>query len=76
MMPCARESQPKYAATPLRATSQQKSFRCPKSRKPSPERIVELAVREVIHNRPVKNAAAFANPKALDLFKDLPELKT
>ena len=39
-------------------------------------KIVELAVREVIHNRPVKNAAAFANPKALDLFKDLPELKT
>jgi acetoacetyl-CoA synthetase len=39
-------------------------------------KIVELAVREVIHNRPVKNIEALANPEALDYFKDLPELKT
>jgi acetoacetyl-CoA synthetase len=37
-------------------------------------KIVELAVREVIHGRPVKNRDALANPAALDLFKDLPEL--
>ncbi len=39
-------------------------------------KIVELAVREVVHNRPVKNKEALANPEALDLFADLPDLKT
>ncbi len=34
-------------------------------------KIVELAVREVVHGRPVKNIHALANPEALDLFKDL-----
>ena len=40
-------------------------------------KIVELAVREVIHNRPIKNQvkAALANPQALDFFKDLKELR-
>ena len=36
-------------------------------------KIVELAVREVIHNRPVKNRDALANPQALELFRDLQE---
>lgn len=35
---------------------------------------VELAVRNVIHGREVKNKDALANPEALDLYKDLPEL--
>ncbi|MGE4313431.1 MAG: acetoacetate--CoA ligase [Pseudobdellovibrionaceae bacterium] len=39
-------------------------------------KIVELAVREIIHGRPVKNKEALANPEALELYKDLPELKT
>jgi acetoacetyl-CoA synthetase len=30
----------------------------------------------VIHGRPVKNTDALANPQALELFRDLPELKT
>lgn len=34
-------------------------------------KIVELAVREVIHNRPVKNVEALANPEALDLYRGL-----
>lgn len=38
-------------------------------------KIVELAVREVVHSRPVKNKSALANPEALDQFKDLSELK-
>ena len=37
-------------------------------------KIVELAVREVIHGRPVKNTDALANPEALDQFKDREEL--
>jgi len=39
-------------------------------------KIVELAVREVVHNRPVKNIEALANPEALELFRDRPELMT
>ncbi len=37
-------------------------------------KIVELAVRDVVHGRNVKNKEALANPEALDLFKDRPEL--
>ena len=39
-------------------------------------KITELAVREVIHGRPVKNAEALANPEALDLYRDLPALQS
>ena len=37
-------------------------------------KIVELAVRNVIHGRPVRNTDALANPQALDHFRDRPEL--
>jgi acetoacetyl-CoA synthetase len=39
-------------------------------------KIVELAVREVVHGRPVKNLEALANPEALEHFRDRPELRT
>jgi acetoacetyl-CoA synthetase len=39
-------------------------------------KITELAVRDVVHGRPVKNAEALANAAALDFFKDIPELQT
>jgi acetoacetyl-CoA synthetase len=39
-------------------------------------KIVELAVRHVIHGRPVTNREALANPEALDLFRDLPGLQS
>lgn len=38
-------------------------------------KLVELAVREVVHGRPIKNLDALANPQALDYFKALPELQ-
>jgi acetoacetyl-CoA synthetase len=38
-------------------------------------KIVELAVREVVHGRPVNNVDALANPEALEHFADLTELK-
>ncbi|MDE3215549.1 MAG: acetoacetate--CoA ligase [Gemmatimonadota bacterium] len=38
-------------------------------------KISELAVRHVIHGRPVKNADALANPESLALYRDLPELR-
>ena len=37
-------------------------------------KIVELAVRNVVHGRPVKNLEALANPEALEHFRDLPDL--
>ena len=37
-------------------------------------KITELAVRNVIHGRPVKNTDALANPQALELYRNLPEL--
>jgi acetoacetyl-CoA synthetase len=37
-------------------------------------KIVELAVREVVHGRPVKNSEALANPEALELFRNRTEL--
>ena len=37
-------------------------------------KLTEIAVREVIHGRPVKNVDALANPQALEHFRDLPEL--
>jgi len=39
-------------------------------------KIVELAVREVVHGRPVKNVEALANPEALEHFRDRQELQT
>ncbi len=37
-------------------------------------KIVEVAVRETIHNRPVKNMDSLKNPEALSYFKNLPQL--
>jgi acetoacetyl-CoA synthetase len=37
-------------------------------------KIVELAVREVVHGRPVKNSEALANPEALEYFRNRSEL--
>ena len=39
-------------------------------------KIVELAVRDIVHGRPVKNAGALANPDALDQFRDLTVLQS
>jgi acetoacetyl-CoA synthetase len=39
-------------------------------------KIAELAVREVIHGRPVKNVEALANPDSLELYRDLSELRS
>ncbi|HLQ01852.1 MAG TPA: acetoacetate--CoA ligase, partial [Burkholderiales bacterium] len=38
-------------------------------------KIVELAVRDVVHGRPVKNLEALANPEALEHFRNRPELQ-
>jgi acetoacetyl-CoA synthetase len=38
-------------------------------------KIVEIAVRHVIHGREVGNREALANPEALELYRDLPDLR-
>jgi acetoacetyl-CoA synthetase len=37
-------------------------------------KITELAVREIVHGREVKNQEALANPEALELFRNIAEL--
>ena len=37
-------------------------------------KVVELAVRNVVHGEPVINTDALANPEALEQFRDRPEL--
>ena len=39
-------------------------------------KITELAVRDVVHGRPVKNQEALANPEALDFFRKISELES
>ncbi len=39
-------------------------------------KIVELAVRNVIHGKPVTHQDGLVNPATLELFRDLPELKS
>ena len=39
-------------------------------------KIVELAVRDIVHGLAVKNTDALANPGSLDLYRDLPELQS
>jgi acetoacetyl-CoA synthetase len=38
-------------------------------------KIVELAVRDVVHGREIRNREALANPEALEQFKNRPELQ-
>jgi acetoacetyl-CoA synthetase len=38
-------------------------------------KITELAVRDMVHGKPVKNKEALANPEALELYADIAELK-
>jgi acetoacetyl-CoA synthetase len=39
-------------------------------------KIAEIPVRNIIHGEEVKNREALANPEALDLYRDIPELRT
>jgi acetoacetyl-CoA synthetase len=39
-------------------------------------KVVELAVKAVVHGMPVTHTDALANPEALELFRDIPELQS
>ena len=38
-------------------------------------KIVEIAVRDVVHGKEVKNMEALANPEALELYRDIAMLR-
>lgn len=38
-------------------------------------KVVEIAVRQIVHGQPVNNIQSLANPETLDYFKNRPELK-
>jgi len=37
-------------------------------------KISELAVRDIVHGRDIKNREALANPEALDIYRNMAEL--
>ena len=39
-------------------------------------KIVELAVRKIIHGEPINNKEAIANPEVLKYFENMPQLKS
>jgi acetoacetyl-CoA synthetase len=39
-------------------------------------KMVEIAVRSIVHDEPVRNTEALANPQALEHFRALPQLST
>ena len=61
---------------PRRATSRRASSRSTEIPRTKSGKIVELAVRDVVHGRAVQNREALANPDALDQFRDRPELQS
>ena len=67
-------SAPRSARTRRRATCRQRSSRSPTSRAPRTTRSSSSRCKAVVHGMPVANTDALANPEALELFRDLPEL--
>ncbi len=60
--------------TPRRATCRPRSLQVADIPRTKSGKIVELAVRDVVHGRPVKNPEALANPEALEHFRGRAEL--
>ena len=66
-------SDARSAPAPARATCRPRIVAVADIPRTKSGKITELAVREVVHGRPVKNREALANPEALELFRDLPD---
>ena len=73
---CATKSKPASGPTPRRATSRPRSSQVADIPRTISGKITELAVRDIIHGRSVKNKDALANPEALKLFENIPALQT
>ena len=63
-----------FAQTHRRGTYPLEFWRCPDIPRTMSGKIAELAVRETIHGRSVKNTAALANPNVLSAFANRAEL--
>ena len=63
------------APAPARATCRPGSSPSPTFPRTKSGKITELAVRDVVHGRAVKNKEALANPEALELFRGLEALR-
>jgi acetoacetyl-CoA synthetase len=61
------------AARRISATPAGENLACPEVPRTISGKITEIAVRDLIHGRPVKNAEPLANPAALEFFKTLPQ---
>lgn len=68
---CAIASRSRSAPEPARATCPRASCRWRTSRS---GKITQLAVRDVVHGREVKNKEALANPEALEFYRDVGDL--
>ena len=64
------------ARTRRRATCRRRCVQVTDIPRTKSNKIVELAVRNVVHGRDVKNVEALANPEALEQYRDREELKT
>ena len=58
---------PQHHAAPRAGEDPRRSTDIPRTKS---GKIVELAVRDVVHGRAVKNSEALANPEALELYRD------
>ena len=69
-----RKSSAGSATTPRRATCPARIVQVADIPRTKSGKIVELAVRNVVHGRPVKNLEALANPEALEHYRNRTEL--
>ena len=66
------------SASRAKSAGQKPSQKAPlvaKSPRTKSGKITELAVRDIVHGRDVKNKEALANPQALELFRNLAQLR-
>ena len=75
MTTCGRRSSCKSATAPARGTCPRSSSQVPDIPRTKSGKITEIAVRDIVHGREVKNQEALANPQALDYYRDLEELR-
>ena len=61
--------------TPRRATCRRRSSQVADIPRTKSGKIIELAVRDIVHGRAVKNNEALANPEALECFRGLAALE-
>jgi acetoacetyl-CoA synthetase len=67
-------TQIRYGATPRHVPA--KIVQAPDIPRTKSGKITEIAVRDLVHGREVKNKEALANPEALDFYSNIPDLQS